>query len=362
MMCECEDTHMDTPDFRFGNMAQLYYELAGTKLPKQLDLIDAWFPGLIIAEDDSDGESKTEAFYVDQEYMIHAVRYHGRLYAGSSTRVSQICGRLIGTASGNKEKERKASELIQKHVAECFIRDMTLTPRLQENTARLLGRLTQEQQSALCQQLTDLVYALARQRAETDDYDRKTELFSMDDETFDGTIYNCAYQLNLGAFRNLCNAYLWLLAGSLLRSEIGRVIRLYDSAFIAVRRQISETGELKDKLDNLFHHEEYCYTFDGDEEDFKNRFPNIEWYCDGCGAHLNEQEGFDDHLPEWKCRACGHGNRLDLTECYDNDEDWKNHIRPLDRDRFEDALRRRKLELGERKRQEEQKKQGGGCS
>lgn len=357
MQWEGEDIHMDTPDFRFGNMAQLYYDLVGTKLPKQLDLIDAWFPGLIITEDDSDGERKTEAFYADQEYMIYAVRYHGKLYAGSSTRVSQICGRLIGTASGNKEKERKAAELIQKHVAECFIRDMTLTPRLQENTAQLLRRLTEEQQNALRQQLVDLVYALARQRAATDDYDRKTELFAMDDETFDGAIYQCAYQLNLGAFRNLCNAYLWLLTGSLLRNEIGRVIRLYDSAFLAVRRQISETGELKDKLDNLFHHEAYSYTFDGDEEDLQNRFPNIEWYCDGCGAHLNEQEGFDDHLPVWTCRACGQVNKLDLTECYENDEDWKNHTRPLDRDKFEDALRRRKLEL-DRKRQEGQ---GDGC-
>lgn len=47
-------------------------------------------------------------------------------------------------------------------------------------------------------------------------------------------------------------AFLWLLTGSLLRNETGRVLRMYDSSFIAIRRQMSETGELEDKLkDNL---------------------------------------------------------------------------------------------------------------
>ena len=35
------------------------------------------------------------------------------------------------------------------------------------------------------------------------------------------------------------------------------------------------------------------------------RFPDIDWWCDGCGAYLNDQDGFDDHNYLWKCTECG---------------------------------------------------------
>lgn len=35
------------------------------------------------------------------------------------------------------------------------------------------------------------------------------------------------------------------------------------------------------------------------------RFPDIDWWCDGCGAYLNDQDGFDDHKYLWKCNECG---------------------------------------------------------
>ncbi len=75
--------------FRFGNIAAVFYEIRGEKPPKQLDLIDTWFPGLIIAADPSDGGTKKPAEYADREYMIRAVRYHGSLYAGGSPRVKR---------------------------------------------------------------------------------------------------------------------------------------------------------------------------------------------------------------------------------------------------------------------------------
>ena len=170
----------------------------------------------------------------------------------------------------------------------------------------------------------------------------------MNDEAFDGTIWNAEYQLNLSSHSGLCNAYLWLMTGSLLRNEIGRVLRMYDSSFIAIHRQHGETWELMDKLNYLLHPEEYEYTFDGDEEDLEERFPDVEWYCDECGAHLNEQEGFDDHLPAWKCRVCGYENKLDISEIYENDEDWQNQIRPVDAGKFANAVERRRKELQEK--------------
>ena len=332
-------------ELRFGSIARIYYGISGEKLPKQLDLLEEWFPGLIVSADPSDPMTRKPAVYADREYRIHAVRYHDRLYSGGSTRVSQICGRLTGTATGNQEKERKTAELVQKHVAECFIRDMELTPALKENVSAHLAEWSEEQLQVMAETMFALLYQLAEDRKNTEEYERKTEPFAMDDETFDGVIYNAAYQLSLSSFAGLCNAYLWLLVGGLLRNETGRVLRLYDSALIAVRRQCSATGDLEDKLNYLFYPETYEYTYSGD--DLENRFPGVEWYCDGCGAHLNEQSGFDDHLPSWKCTACGYENRLEASEIYDNDEDWENRIRPVNWEKFQAALEERKRERRE---------------
>ena len=50
---------MEEFDFRFGKIAQLYYEIANRKVPCQMDLLDEWFPGLMILTDSSDGNTKT---------------------------------------------------------------------------------------------------------------------------------------------------------------------------------------------------------------------------------------------------------------------------------------------------------------
>ena len=61
---------------------------------------------------------KTEALFSDTDHVILAVRNKSGFYTGgSSTRVSQIVGRLIGTAKSGIEKERRAANLIQKRVA-----------------------------------------------------------------------------------------------------------------------------------------------------------------------------------------------------------------------------------------------------
>lgn len=30
-----------------------------------------------------------------------------------------------------------------------------------------------------------------------------------------------------------------------------------------------------------------------------DRFPDVDWWCDRCNAHLNNQPGFDDHKYTW---------------------------------------------------------------
>ena len=34
-----------------------------------------------------------------------------------------------------------------------------------------------------------------------------------------------------------------------------------------------------------------------------DRFPDIDWWCDRCGAYLNDQVGFDDHHYVWRWNA-----------------------------------------------------------
>ena len=70
----------------------------------------------------------------------------------------------------------------------------------------------------------------------------------------------------------------------------------------------------------------------------RDRFPNVTWWCDACGAKLNCQEGFDDHKYTWKCTECGYKNSISrdnifvehetypsvLEESDDSDEDSDN--------------------------------------
>lgn len=337
----------DMEDLRYGLIAGIYDAFLNQKSRNQLELLDEWFPGLMIHEEPSDNNTKKPAEYIDHEFMIHAVKYHDHYYSGGSTRISQITGRLIGTAKGNQEKERKTAELIQKHLASVFVSDMELTPSLKENVLKHLDIFNDDEANAFGQHLLDLIFDLTNKRSGMDEYAKNSEAFPLDDEVFDGIIYNTAYQLELATYEGLGNAYLWLLTGSLLRNETGRVLRMYDSSFIAIHRQPSEDGTLKDKLNALFHPEQYYYTYDGD--DLNNRFPGIEWYCDNCKAHLNEQDGFDDHLDEWKCQKCGYVNHIGMDNIFDNEEDAENGVHHTDKVKFNEALKQRQEEIDKSK-------------
>ena len=45
-------------------------------------------------------------------------------------------------------------------------------------------------------------------------------------------------------------------------------------------------------------------------DDDTKRFPGVEWYCDNCGARLDDQEGFTDHKYVWKCKNCNYKNSI----------------------------------------------------
>ena len=53
------------------------------------------------------------------------------------------------------------------------------------------------------------------------------------------------------------------------------------------------------------------------------RFPDVDWYCDRCNAHLNSQSGFDDNKYTWKCEACGHKNSLSRDNIYESQDAFR---------------------------------------
>lgn len=53
------------------------------------------------------------------------------------------------------------------------------------------------------------------------------------------------------------------------------------------------------------------------------RFPDIDWYCDRCGDHLNVQSGFDDHRYLWPCAACGFKSSISSANIYESHEDFQ---------------------------------------
>lgn len=52
------------------------------------------------------------------------------------------------------------------------------------------------------------------------------------------------------------------------------------------------------------------------------RFPDIDWWCDRCGAYLNSQNNFDDHKYTWKCTECGFKNSISKDNIYESHEEY----------------------------------------
>ena len=326
-------------ELRFGSAAKLYSVTINESMPNQLDLLDRWFPSLIVQETEHDGQSRKEAEYNDRGFCIEAVKYNGSFYAGGSRRVTQITGRLVGSAKGNQEKERKTASILQKHLAEVMVTDLSVLPSLQKSVLERVEMLDEEQRESFYVAMLEYIEAVLSNWETKAEYERLEELFPLDSEVFEGILYNAVYQMVIQTDQSIANGYLWLLLGGLLRNESGRVLRLYDSSFIPIRRQSSEDGTLRDRLRYLIAPEQYESFYEGDDLDM--RYPGIEWYCDRCEAHLNEQEGFTDRDPIWVCTACGYENRIGADVIFSNREDYHHQIRPMTEEEVRRAVEER---------------------
>lgn len=326
-----------TGDLRLGTLAELYYvHTLGEKLPKQADLIDRFFPGLLMEEIPSDGKSKKEPVFDDQSLRIRAVKYHGRFYIGGEKRCTQILGRLTGTAKGSQEKERSTARRIQVHAADMlverpdymrYIRDLGRSRLLDMNPAQL---------NIFVDALADYINALEQRRDSQSAEEKQAELFPIEDEVFEILITNVFYQWNIRTIDGLANVFTWLLLGSFLRGQVRRIHVKYLSTF---EPRIPDDPARITKED-LAEGESF---YEGDDLD--RRFPGIEWYCDRCGEHLNEQPGFDDRQSFWICKKCGCKNPLNMDNIYNCEMEYQNGSAPVDREDFFRALKERRQEL-----------------
>ena len=335
----------DPFDLRFGVICNLYYReiLGDDSVPKQIDLLDEFFPGLAIWEVNPDGtlvyddshplsdpgadlesqlpesydspfslsrvelyralKEKAErnhawwtantseyksaedfthfsAIYDDRRRAILAMRKENgkfRQGGGSSSansRVTQILGRLLGTAKGNQEKERPAALAMQKRMVSDLCRNSDVLRFYRDLNRQRIAGLSKEQAVRFVDKMADYINGVLDRRSAQSSVERESEPFPIDDEIFDEVMNNVIYQWNLednekhddpdvtetDDLETTANAFTWLLLLSLLRNECRRINQTYLSTF-----------QLKSSYVPVDHPVEYTETDDpdliGKEED-----------------------------------------------------------------------------------------------
>jgi len=307
----------------------LFCDVLGVKLPKQLDLLDFFYPDLIVSEEPSATILKGEAYFEDSDLMIHAEKHNGRFYAGGSKRVSQITARLTGTSKGGQEKERQTATRIRESISGILSSQhypIAVLLRYWKTVLEELEEKDLKMFSALLSVYIDNV---------TEHYMNHPEDAKEEPSPFRDDVFSAYQERLINAWNKTSLEYVvvWLLLGALLRNDISSLVLRYACDFSF----FSEAASLPD-MDT--------YTesvYEGDDLD--KRFPGIEWFCDRCGARLDHQPGFDDHLRVWKCLRCGYRNPIEITQIYNTDEDCLEKRSPVDPDDFYRALKRRSDEL-----------------
>ena len=326
---------------RFSDVETICDSYMPSGAKNQMDRLYYWLPETVIHMRDPEEGGKIPPVFRYDDRVVYASLYRGYIYATGDSAVTQIMGRLYGSAKGNAEKERKNAELIRKRVSRELVEDRDLISQLIGNIKEKVSVLEEDILYDLCEEILDYIFELADKRIEMSPLERDAEAAAMDDEVFDGVIYNAAYQLQDLTVDSTARAILWLMLGGLLRNEAGRIYRVFNSAFVPSFRQGDLAASIVDKLGALYFDEDYEDIYTG--EDLENRFPGIEWMCDNCGAYLNAQPGFDDHLPVWQCRTCGALNHISSEVIYPNEEERERN-RPSDWEKMKEAIERRKKE------------------
>lgn len=321
-------------DLRVGYIASFYYrDVQKSRIPGQLTILHELYPGLLVELIPSDENQKQDAVYDDISGMIRASFYHGKLYAGGSSRISQITARLTGTARSGIEKERRTAANIQIRIAGQLCEDPDLLISFWNAHQSRFANWPEEKIERIVTSIFDYIEKLLLHDFSSD------ELFPMDSEVAAELMSRMINRLYTDSEEGFLDAWIWLLLGALLRNEIRRLLYCYRADFSLIsENSLSPSSEAIDT-----ENKDYEYYYEGD--DMEKRFPGIEWYCDRCGERLDTQEGFHDFVHVWKCTNCGFKNRIEVDEIYDTETDYQAGNTPMDRKEFFRALKIRTDEL-----------------
>ena len=246
----------DQCDLRFGTICSLFYRdiLGMRSVPKQIDLLDEFFPGLAVWEVDSNGslvlrddhavsdpfaymeslppeqidrptspehmelyetlmerskenhswwaantaEFQTSeslpAFYDDRRRAILAMRQDngkfllnipGASASQQSRRVTQLLGRLTGTAKGSPEKERAAASAMQKRMASDLCHNQEAILFYRNHIAQLIYDLDEDQLDRFCELVPEYMNEVIDRRERQTVAEREGEPFPIDDDIYE---------------------------------------------------------------------------------------------------------------------------------------------------------------------------------
>ena len=222
-----------------GYIGELLFHYAlGVKVPKQLDLLDFFYPGLIIMEEPVKTIMKDEAFFDDKDLMIHAEKHNDSFYAGGSKRVSQITARLIGTSNAGQQKERQTAVRIRERVARELTAEHYPIAVLLDYWKKILKEFDEEDLERFTGLISVYIDNVTDRYINHSD-EAQAEAFPFRDDVF------LAYQERLVNAWNKASlecTLVWLLLGALLRNEISGLVLRYACDFCF----FSETASLPD--------------------------------------------------------------------------------------------------------------------
>ena len=194
--------------FNYGTCVRLYDLACSRKPSRQLEMINTFFPGILIEEI----QEKDDSRYDEYREVIRASRVHGTLYIGNSRQVTLLAGQLCGTSEGNPTKERKNACLLRKAAVKRILKGSRM-PELLENMREKLHGISPDRFREDLKQ-----YILACAQEETD----------LPEEVKAGILVRAMEQLCLGQTEK---AYAWLLCGTLFQDASARLLTVYDSSW-----------------------------------------------------------------------------------------------------------------------------------
>ena len=154
------DNHTNYFELRFGYVVNIFYTIKNESMPKQLDLLNEWFPSLIVQERNNKGVKEAPT-YNDLKRIIYVTKYQHTFYGTGNVRVTHIIGKLVGTTSSNQEKERKSAELIQKKISKTMLNGNQVMIKIFQHIEEMINNLDQKQQKIFRKKLEEFILEAA---------------------------------------------------------------------------------------------------------------------------------------------------------------------------------------------------------